>query len=131
MQVKPPHLAAVWYSLLSAFLLAVWYELLFPADRAFGQLQVIFAEGYPLRSFYFCLAVTALLTPLLALAFCLPMATSPIGAPILVVTALGLFGLAIWQFDATVQQNFGLGGIAALWAWRRPNQRVFGLRIVP
>jgi hypothetical protein len=131
MLLKPPHLAAVWYSVLSAFLWAVWFELLFPADRALGQLQVIFAEGYPLRTFFFCLALSTLLTPLLALTFCLPVATSPIGSPMLAATALGVFALAAWQFDAVLQQNFGLGCIAAFWAWRRPNQHVFASRIAP
>jgi hypothetical protein len=121
MMLKPRHLAAVQYSLLATFLGANWYNLLSPPERAIGQLQFIFAEGYERRVFFIVLAFTTIAAFLLAVAYWLPRSTLSPFSTVLPLVAVGLFGVALWQFDNTLTFGFGLACSFALWARYAPN----------
>lgn len=121
MVLKPRHLAAVQYSLLAAFLVASWYVLLSPPERAFGQLEFVFAQGYEKRMFFIFFALSTVAALLLAVLYWLPSSTSSPISKILPFAAIAIFALAVWQFDTTLIFGFGLGCSFALWAWYAPN----------
>ena len=120
MTLKPRHLAAAQYSLLGAFLVAVWSVLLTPPGTVIGMLQFMFAEGNEKRTYFIVFAFATIATFILAVAYWLPRSTLSPFSTVLPLAAVGLFGVALWQFDTTLILAFGMGCSFALWARYAP-----------
>lgn len=121
MNITPRYFAATQYTILAAFSVVSWWVLLFPAERARGQLEYIFAPGYEHRNFFIWLAVTHIMTVLMAITFWLKRAATAPLAAILVGASGGLLGLAVWPFGATFIGAYSLGCAFAVWSWRTSN----------
>lgn len=126
MILKPRHLAAVQYSVIGGFLLASWYLLLSPPGSALGQLELIFSGGYEKRTFFILFAITTSATLLLAVMYWFARSESAPLSRILPLVSIGVFSLALWQFDATLILGFGLGCCFALWTWYAPDTVLHG-----
>jgi hypothetical protein len=54
MTVKSQHIAALQYTILSVFLVAIWHTMLTPFDEALEQLGVMFLEENESKTFFVC-----------------------------------------------------------------------------
>ena len=96
--------------------------MLTPWERAPGQLDFIFAPDYENREFFVWLAITSLLTVVVALAFWFKSAASYPLAPLLVCASVGLLAWALWSSNATFIFNYSLGCALSIWSWWQPNK---------
>ena len=116
------HFAAAQYTVMAVFFAATWYTLLTPWEGAIGQLEFMFAPGYENRVFFVWLAITNLLTVVVALTFWSKRAESYPLAFLLVCASLGLFAWALWSSDATFIFSYSFGCILSIWSWWQLNK---------
>lgn len=124
MILKPRHLAAAQYSVMAIFLVATWYLLLSPFNRAIRQLEVMFATSYDERTFLVLIALATVVAVFLAVAYWFPRSASYPFSLILSFVAVAVFGVALWQFSATLIFGFGFGSGLALWTCYEPNAAI-------
>lgn len=122
MNITARHFAAAQYTVMAVFVVASWYTMLTPWAQALSQLEFIFAPGYENREFFVWLAITNLLTIVVALTFWSKRAASYPLAPLLVCASVGLLAWALWSSDATFIFSYSLGCILSTWSWWQPNK---------
>lgn len=120
--ITPRHFAAAQYTVLAVFMVASWYTMLTPWERARGQLKFMFAPGYENREFFVWLAISNLLTVVVALTFWFRRASSYPLAPLLACAAAGLLAWALRWSDSTFIFSYSLGCILSIWQWWQPNK---------
>jgi hypothetical protein len=119
MRIRPRHIAALLYLVLTTLLVLGWVFLLTPWHRAADQLSVLFAQGHENRAFFVWFAVATIAAPILAALFLSRQATlSPMPLVLAIVSAL-YFALSLWQFDWDIRFNAGAAFVSALFAWHR------------
>ena len=122
MTITARHFAAAQYTVMAVFFAATWYTLLTPWEGAIGQLEFMFAPGYENRELFVWLAITNLLTVVVALTFWSKRAESYPLAFLLVCASIGLFAWALWSSDATFIFSYSFGCIFSIWSWWQPNK---------
>jgi magnesium-transporting ATPase (P-type) len=121
MRILPRHLAATQYTIIAVFMVAAWWTMLSPIDRAREQLEHVFAADYENRSFFIWLAITTLLTILIAGLSWLKHAENKALSVMLAFLGAILLGIALWRFDKVFIGSYLLGWGLSIWAWRKPN----------
>jgi hypothetical protein len=120
MTIRPRHFAALQYTILAVFLVAVWHTMLTPFVQAPEQLKSMFLHEAT-KTFSTCFAIGTVGVVFLCALFWGRRAESRQVALLLAIVSIGFFGLAVWQFSRPLIIGFGLGGGLAVWAWTASN----------
>ena len=97
-------------------------------ERAYAQLEYVFASNYEYRDYFIWLAISNTFTIVVAIAFWFKCAAAQPLSPILVLCSVGFLVWSIIFGDSTWIFNYTLGFLLAVWSWRRPNQSFQGTR---
>ncbi|MBL8512340.1 MAG: hypothetical protein JNM52_11925 [Betaproteobacteria bacterium] len=121
MKIPPRYFAAVQFTVVGAFSVAVWVLMLSPVERSLAQIEFIFSPSNEHREFFVWFAVATLFTIAIAASYWFKQSTIRPMASLLVLGSALLFALSVWQFGSTFIFGYGLGLFFAVGSWGRPN----------